>query len=129
MTQAAEPRPSHVEVVATRVRWRVLAWLCSFSALTYIGRICIIQVQENIQQDLHLTPALFAYAFSSFSLAYAFFELPTGWIGDRLGPRKVLTRISLCSVGFTALTGGAWNLTSLVAARFLFCAGEAGAFP
>src|SRR5260370_7981545 len=95
MTQAAVPSPNAIAVRATRMRWRVLAWLCSFSALTYIGRICIIQVQENIQQDLHLTPALFAYAFSAFSLAYAFFEVPTGWIGYRLVPRKVLTRIPL----------------------------------
>jgi MFS transporter, ACS family, glucarate transporter len=111
------------------MRWRVLAWLCSFSALTYVGRICIIQVQENIQQDLHLTPTLLAYAFSAFSLAYAFFEVPTGWLGDRLGPRKVLVRIALCWIGFTALTGAAWNLASLVAFRFFFGAGEAGAFP
>jgi ACS family glucarate transporter-like MFS transporter len=129
MSQAQAPSPDSIGARATRVRWRVLAWLCSFSALTYVGRICIIQVQESIQHDLHLTPALFAYAFSAFSLAYAFFEVPSGWFGDRLGPRKVLSRIALFWVGFTALTGAAWNLPSLVAARFFFGAGEAGAFP
>jgi len=128
----ALPAPVEAPIVSARasgVRWRVLAWMCSLSAITYFGRICIIQVQDDMQRDLRLTPALFALAFSAFSLAYAFFEVPTGWLGDRLGPRKVLTRIMLCWFAFTALTGAAWNLGSLAAFRFFFGAGEAGAFP
>ena len=113
----------------TRVRWKVLAWLCSLSALTYIGRVGIIQVQDHIELDLHLTPQKFAYAFSAFSLAYALFEIPSGWLGDRFGPRKILIRIVLCWIAFTALTGLAWGLASLIMFRFLFGAGEAGAFP
>ncbi len=57
------------------------------------------------------------------------FEIPAGWLGDTLGARKVMTRIALFWVAFTALTGTAWNLTALVGARFLFGIGEAGAFP
>ncbi len=113
----------------TRVRWNVLAWLCSLSALTYIGRVGIIQVQDHIELDLHLTPQKFAYAFSAFSLAYALFEIPSGWLGDKFGTRKVLIRIVLCWIAFTALTGLAWGLVSLIVFRFLFGAGEAGAFP
>jgi ACS family glucarate transporter-like MFS transporter len=118
-----------VRAPATGVRWKVLAWLCSLSALTYIGRIGIIQVQDRIEFDLGLTPARFAYTFAAFSLAYALFEIPVGWLGDRLGPRKVLIWISLCWIAFSALTGTAWGLVSLMAFRFLFGTGEAGAFP
>ncbi|HTR67642.1 MAG TPA: MFS transporter [Terriglobales bacterium] len=114
---------------ATRVRWKVLAWLCSFSAITYVGRVAIIQVQDRIEFDLHITPTRLAYAFSSFALAYALFEVPSGWLGDRLGPRKVLIRIILFWIVFTALTGVAWSLMALVVVRFFFGAGEAGAFP
>ena len=113
----------------TRARWKALAWLCSLSALTYVGRVAIIQVQDKIEVDLHLTPAKFAYAFSAFALAYALFEVPSGWLGDKLGPRKVLSRIVLFWIAFTALTGAAWGLISLVAVRFFFGAGEAGSFP
>src|SRR5205085_10810271 len=95
----------------------------------YLGRIAIVQVQGDIQRDLALTPALLAVAFSAFSLAYALFEIPSGWFGDRLGPRKVLSRIMVCWAVFSAVTGAAWNISSLVAFRFLFGAGEAGAFP
>src|SRR5215472_6110986 len=113
----------------TRVRWKVLGWLCSLSAVTYIGRICIIQVRPDIEQSLGLTPSSIAYAFSAFSLAYALCEIPVGWLGDKLGPRKVLIRIALCWAAFSALTGTAWSLVSLVVFRFLFGVGEAGAFP
>src|SRR5882724_10997847 len=97
-------------VAPTGVRWRILAWLCGLSAIVYIGRICIMQVRSDIETTLGLTPALTAYAFSAFSFSYALFEMPIGWLGDRLGPRKILSRIILpCSV-LTALTGSAWNL-------------------
>jgi len=126
---AAADSNARSTLVPTNVRWRILAWLCSFSALTYIGRIGIIQVQDRIEFDLHLSPSQLAYAFSAFSLAYALFEVPSGWLGDKLGPRKIIIRIALCWIAFTALTGAAWGLVSLVFFRFLFGSGEAGAFP
>ena len=114
----------------TRERWKVLAWLCCLSAFTYVGRIGISsQIRENIEADLHLVPALTAYAISAFALSYALFELPSGWLGDRFGPRRVLTSVVLCWMVFTALTGAAWSLASLVVIRFMVGVGEAGAFP
>ena len=131
MTEVAgnSPQPSLDRSGATSVRWKVLAWLCSLSALTYIGRVAIIQVQDRIEFDLHLSPTRLAYAFSAFSLAYALFEVPSGWLGDKLGPRKILIRIILFWIAFTALTGAAWSLLALIVVRFFFGAGEAGAFP
>jgi len=113
----------------SRERWKILAWLCSFAAITYIGRIAIIQVQDRIELDLRLGPQQLAYAFSAFSLAYALFEVPSGWLGDKLGPRKLIIQIALCWIVFTALTGAAWGLLSLIIFRFLFGLAEAGAFP
>src|SRR5438128_1414909 len=89
----------------TFARYRVLAWLCSLSMITYIDRVCIMQVQGDMQTDLGISKQQFSWVFSAFALAYAAFEVPTGWLGDRLGPRKVLTRIILCWLLFTALTG------------------------
>ena len=119
---------------ATRVRYAALAWLCALSTITYIDRVCIKQVQGDMQRDLGLTGSQFAWAFSAFALAYAIFEIPTGWLGDRLGPKKVLVRIVLCWLFFTALTGlvfgtGMVALLMLLGVRFLFGAGEAGAYP
>jgi len=69
------------------------------------------------------------YIFSAFTLAYAAFEIPSGWLGDYFGTRKALTRIVLWWSIFTALTAAATGFASLVMVRFLFGAGEAGAFP
>jgi MFS transporter, ACS family, glucarate transporter len=113
----------------TQVRYGVLAWFCTLSMITYIDRVCIMQVQDEMRHDLDLTPKEFAWAFSAFALAYAIFEVPTGWLGDRIGPRRVLTRIVICWLLFTALTGAVWGFVSLVVIRFLFGAGEAGAYP
>src|SRR5262245_11965320 len=106
-TDAILALPGHTAdaLAPTRMRYRVLGWLCSLSMITYIDRVCIMQVQEDMQHALGLTTRQFAWAFSAFALAYAAFEVPTGWLGDRIGPRKVLTRIVLCWLLFTALTG------------------------
>ena len=65
----------------------------------------------------------------AFGLAYALFEIPMGLFGDKRGAHRVLTQIVLLWSTFTALTGAAWNFTSMWIMRFLFGAGEAGAFP
>ena len=67
--------------------------------------------------------------FSAFALAYALFEIPSGWLGDWRGPRKVLVRIVLWWSFFTAATGWVISLPMLVLVRFCFGAGEAGCFP
>ena len=113
----------------TQVRYGVLAWFCTLSMITYIDRFCIQTVQGDIRHDLGLSKEQFAWTFAAFGLAYAAFEVPSGWLGDLFGPRKVLTRIVLCWLVFTALTGTVWGLTSLIVVRFLFGAGEAGAYP
>ena len=55
-----------------------------------------------------------------FTLAYGLFEVPTGVIGDRLGPRRVLTRIVVWWSAFTMLTGAATAFYPLLLTRFLF---------
>ena len=114
---------------ATRVRYAVLAFMCSLSVITYLDRVCISGSAPYIISDLGLTPVEMGLAFTAFGIAYAAFEVPSGWLGDMIGPRKVMTRIVVWWSVFTTLTGLVRNLSSLVAVRFLFGAGEAGAFP
>jgi ACS family glucarate transporter-like MFS transporter len=82
-----------------------------------------------VREDLHLSKATLGWAFSAFIFAYAAFEIPSGWLGDKFGPRKSLARIVLWWSVFAAATGLAWNFASLVCTQFLFGAGEAGAYP
>jgi len=113
----------------TRVRFAVVGFAVGLAAVTYLDRACIGTLAPHIMRDLALTKDQMSWVFSAFALAYAAFEIPTAWWADRTGTRRVLTRIVLWWSGFTMATAAAWNWGSLLATRFLFGAGEAGAWP
>jgi MFS transporter, ACS family, glucarate transporter len=113
----------------TRVRYRVLALAVLLAAITYLDRVCISLTAPAMMRDLGMSKVQMSLVFSAFTLAYAAFEIPTGWWGDRIGTRRVLTRIVVWWSSFTVLTAGAFNYISLLVVRFLFGAGEAGAWP
>lgn len=124
---------------ATRVRYGVLGFACGLSMIVYLDRACMATAVPSIVQALHLgSEADLKWVFSAFALAYALFEVPTGWWGDVFGPRRVLIRIVLWWSLFTLITGmvgisvGGYVLggvTMLAAVRFVFGMGEAGAYP
>jgi MFS family permease len=101
----------------------------ALSIITYIDRVCVSTAAPDIREAIGLNPVQMGWVFSAFTIAYAVFEVPSGWLGDTMGPRKVLTRIVLWWSAFTIATGAIWSYVSLLIARFLFGAGEAGAFP
>jgi MFS family permease len=107
----------------------VLFFAVTLAIITYVDRVCISQAAPTMQEDLGLTKIQMGYAFTAFGWAYALFEIPGGWLGDRIGPRKVLMRVVGMWSLFTVATGWAWNLWSLVVSRFFFGMGEAGCFP
>ena len=111
------------------IRCRVLAMAVLLAGITYLDRVCISVAAPDIMRDLRLNRVQMSLVFSAFTLAYALFEIPTGWWGDRAGSRRVLTRIVVWWSSFTILTGAAFNYASLLATRFLFGMGEAGAWP
>ena len=130
------PDPATGQLIATepstggtRARFKVLAVLCLLSGVLYLDRICISAALDSIQRDLKISNTQTSYVLMAFTLAYGLFEIPTGRWGDTLGARRVLTRISLWWSAFTALTGACTGLGTLIVVRFLFGAGEAGAFP
>jgi len=114
---------------STRVRVAVMGFLCALSFLTYYDRQCIVRAQESIQESLVIDDEQMGLVFGAFWLAYALFEIPGGWMGDRMGARFTITRIVIAWSLFTALTGAATGFYSLLLCRFLFGMGEAGAYP
>jgi nitrate/nitrite transporter NarK len=105
--------------------------------ITYLDRVCFGSVAGYIKDEFGLSDTQKGLLFTAFALAYATFEVPSGWLGDVFGPRKTLIRIVLWWSFFTALTGLIWPapgwvpvmFAALVAVRFLFGMGEAGAYP
>jgi ACS family glucarate transporter-like MFS transporter len=113
----------------TRVRYWVLVFTVTLAVITYIDRVAISFALPYIGKDLGLDSVHKGWVLTAFALAYSLFEIPGGFLGDWMGPRRVILRIVLWWSFFTAATGWAWNFASLVTARFLFGAGEAGCFP
>ncbi|MFO0881131.1 MAG: MFS transporter [Gemmataceae bacterium] len=131
------PTPSSTSAPPTGVRYGVLGFACVLSMITYLDRVCFGLVSPYVQEEFHLNNSQLGLLFTAFALAYAAFEVPTGWLGDLFGSRRTLIRIVLWWSGFTALTGLIYYNPSyplltfylLVAVRFLFGVGEAGAYP
>jgi MFS transporter, ACS family, glucarate transporter len=113
----------------SRTRYWVIAFAVTLSIITYIDRVSISFAGPNMRKDLQLDSSQFGIVLAAFAWAYALFEIPGGWLGDKMGARKVLTRIVLWWSFFTAATGWAMSYTYLIVVRALFGAGEAGAFP
>ncbi len=110
-------------------RHRILVMLSLLSMITFLDRVCISVAGPRIQREFSISLEHWGWVVGAFSLAYSLFEIPTGMMGDRFGSRRVLTRIVLWWSAFTAFTGMVTGYGMLVAVRFLFGVGEAGAFP
>ncbi len=122
----------------TRTRWRILFLLLLISIVTYIDRVNISVTARQMMPALGLSDLQMGQIFSAFVFGYALFQVPGGWMGDRWGPRRVLTFAVIWWSIFTALTAIAPTLPlvnligimgSLVVVRFLIGIGEAAALP
>ena len=120
---------SKQDVRPTRVRYGVVGFAVTLAIITYFDRVALSKASPRISLDLHLTKQQMGYVFAAFAAAYSLFEIPSGYMGDRLGPRRVMMRIVLWWSAFTALMGGAFNFISLFLTQLFFGAGEAGCFP
>jgi ACS family glucarate transporter-like MFS transporter len=76
----------------------------------YICRVAITVAAPGIMHDFGLTQAQMGTVFSAFLIGYTAFQIPSGWLADRISPRWIV--LALCA-GFTLLT----VLTALVAWR------------
>ena len=124
----------------TRVRYFILGLLCLLAMITYLDRAVYGSVQIPLMKSVgENNTDRFFYLLVAFQLAYALFEVPTGWMGDRFGPRSTLIRIVIWWSVFMSITAfagiplfgsgvtiGFWSLVTL---QFFFGMGEAGAFP
>jgi len=113
----------------TRTRHAVLALTVAAYMITYMDRVNIASTVPLIQKELGLSMVTMGWILSSFRWGYALFQIPGGWLGDRIGPRRALALIVTWWSLFTSATALAWSAASMAAFRFLFGMGEAGAFP
>ena len=122
----------------TRVRWLILLFVFLISVVTVVDRVNISVAAQYIMPEYGLSQVQMGTIFSAFILGYTAGFIPGGWLGDRLGPRVVLTGALLVWSLLTIVTAWAGDifLTSLVGVggsflciRFLFGMGEGPAYP
>src|SRR6476646_11830967 len=113
----------------THTRHVVLALIVGAYMITYMDRVNIASAVPVIQKDMGFSMITIGWIFASFRWGYAFFQIPGGWLGDRIGGRRALAVVVVWWSVFTSLTAFAWNATSMGIFRFFFGMGEAGAFP
>ncbi len=122
MPQAEQTRASYG-------RWYILGLICLMYLITYLDRVNISTAAPEIAKEFGFDKITMGIIFSAFVWAYAIFQVPGGWLSDRFGARPVLAIIVAYWSVMTAATAVATGAVSFVILRFLFGAGEAGAFP
>ena len=114
---------------ATRTRWWMLVLFSLMYLICYLDRGIISVAQPEMRQAFGLTLGQMGLVLAAFTWAYAVGQIPIGWLGDRFGPKRVLTLLIVGTSACAILTGAAVGLMSLFAARFLLGIAESGAFP
>jgi ACS family glucarate transporter-like MFS transporter len=123
MKQASKALPTHQRFV-------LVLLLFLHTVNTYMDRVCISTAKGPMQRDINgLDDQMMGYVFGIFAVGYALFQIPSGWLSDRIGPRRALTIVVIVWSIFTALTGAVTTAIMLLVVRFLFGLGEAGAYP
>lgn len=119
---SAPKRPTHA-------RYVVLSLVVAAYMITYMDRVNLAAAVPVIQRDMGFSMITIGWIFAAFRWGYAMFQIPGGWLGDRIGGRRALALVVVWWSAFTSLTAGAWNATVMGVCRFFFGVGEAGAFP
>jgi sugar phosphate permease len=113
----------------TRARYKVLAFVIAAYFITYIDRVLLSVSAPFIEREFGFSTITMGWVLFCYSIAYAAFQIPGGWFGDKVGPRLAMTCVVIWWSVFTALTSLTWSAASMGVCLFLIGMGEAGAFP
>jgi MFS transporter, ACS family, glucarate transporter len=121
-TPASRARPSHVRHIVLGLT--VIAYM-----ITYMDRQILAVSRPVVSKELGISLVMMGWITFGFRMSYALFQIPGGWLGDRIGARRALTLIVSWWSAFTAFTALAWSAVSMLVIQVFFGLGEAGAFP
>jgi sugar phosphate permease len=114
---------------ATRFRWVVLALFSLFYLISYVDRGVTSVVAPEIMAEFEISRTEMGWVLAAFTWAYAAGQIPVGWMGDRFGPKKVLSVVILVISVSVTMTGAAIGYATLLLSRLFLGLGEAGGFP
>ncbi|MGD9762095.1 MAG: MFS transporter [Candidatus Binatia bacterium] len=122
----------------TDTRWTILWLLVLISVVRSMDAVNFSVAAKQIMPEYGLSHVQMGLLYTSFTLGYALFHVPGGWLGDTFGPRRVLTAAVLWWSVFTALTalaGQGWlaalfgPVGSFMVVRFCIGMGESAGYP
>src|SRR5262249_7512284 len=111
------------------MRYQVLTFLCAAAVIAYVQRLGLNVAEKTVRGDLGLGRERVGRVMAAWRLVYALLQLPSGWLADRFGSRRVLTALALTWSAATALVGLAWDFHSLLGLWFCMGLAQAGIFP
>lgn len=113
----------------TNIRWYFAIAFFIIGVIAYMDRSNISIIAGPMMEDLNLNKTQFGLLASFFSLGYALMQVPSGFLAEKFGSKKLLTIALVWWSAFTILTGVVKNHGMLYAVRFLFGIGEAPMYP
>jgi sugar phosphate permease len=114
----------------TRIRHRVLTFLALAAVFAYLCRNCLVVAESHLRTELGLTEQQMGFILGpAFFWAYALAQIPTAWLGERLGSRRCLPAFSVASSLATAAMGWAGGVGLLTCSRIASGVAQAGLFP
>lgn len=95
--------------------------------VVYIDKTVIGLAMMDISKELSLSTKEVGYVTGLFFLSYSIFQIPAGWLNDRIGYKKVLL-LSLVMIGACAFLFGfvGSTIALLISFRFLAGVGHSG---
>lgn len=113
----------------SQMRWAIVAFSALGLTIAYLDRAALSVAVPFMSEEFHISPAVQGVLLSSFFWTYALFQLPSGWLLDKFGPRVIYP----IAVGWwslwTALTAFATGVTSVIVFRLGLGIGEAPVQP
>jgi ACS family glucarate transporter-like MFS transporter len=94
-----------------------------------LDRTAIVIAAPTIQNEYHFTLIQMSYLLTSFSWTYALLQVPSGWLAEKFGPRRMLFWANMLWSLLTALTPAAKGFSSFVVIRALLGAGQSADWP
>src|SRR5437879_13517260 len=94
-----------------------------------MDRSNIAVAQPEIAKQFRLSKSAMGLVLAAFTWAYALGQVPSGWFGDRFGPKRVLRVILTLWSATAVMTGAARGFGSLLGARYLLGVGGGGPVP
>ncbi|QKJ89075.1 MFS transporter [Paramixta manurensis] len=110
-------------------RGKVFMLICLMYFIEYIDRVNISIAAPLLKSEMHMSNTQLGLALSAFGYCYAIFQIINGYLGDKIGPRRMLAISGLFWAAGTIATGFVGGLVSLIFSRMLVGLGEAGSIP